>query len=319
MCIIAAKPMGVKMPSEDTIENMWFRNPDGAGFMYAYNGKVHIEKGFMKLKDLLSALDTVKKTVDLDKVSMVLHFRIATHGGVIPGNTHPFPVSSSMGALQKLKCTASLGVAHNGIIDIKPRKGVSDTMEYIATQLAPLYKGAPNFYRNQYLMEMVDNAIQSKLALLNTNGEIYTIGNFETCDDILYSNSSYKPFTFTGSYWKDSWNVYGIDSYMYKDSPSSYRFVGNKRIHWLDYDEEYICTDGRGTLIDTYEYDLCVDTDGKLYRYVYEIDAYEEIKGGRAYDDKGDIVCAKEDCSTLEAIYEPVVGEVKKKKFKKKK
>ena len=40
MCVIAAKPSGVKMPSVSTIENMWYKNPDGAGFMYALNGKV---------------------------------------------------------------------------------------------------------------------------------------------------------------------------------------------------------------------------------------------------------------------------------------
>ena len=47
MCIIAAKPAGVAMPSAEKIENMWNRNSDGAGIMYAVDNKVHIEKGFM--------------------------------------------------------------------------------------------------------------------------------------------------------------------------------------------------------------------------------------------------------------------------------
>ena len=160
MCIIAAKPAGTKMPATTTIENMWYRNHDGAGFMYAHGGTVHIEKGFMKLDDFKKALERVQEKVNLNATSVVMHFRIATHGGVMPANTHPFPVTSSISMLQKLKCTTSLGVAHNGIISsVNPRKGISDTMEYIASQLAPLYKGVPTFYENPNLMEMVSNAI----------------------------------------------------------------------------------------------------------------------------------------------------------------
>ena len=35
MCIIAAKPAGIKMPTEEQLEIMWFHNPDGSGIMYA--------------------------------------------------------------------------------------------------------------------------------------------------------------------------------------------------------------------------------------------------------------------------------------------
>ena len=59
MCIIAAKPAGVKMPDHETLENMWYGNPDGAGLMYAKDGKVIIRKGFMKYVDLLAALEEI--------------------------------------------------------------------------------------------------------------------------------------------------------------------------------------------------------------------------------------------------------------------
>ena len=52
MCIIVIKPAGIKMPAMSTLENCWYNNNDGAGFMYATGGTVHIEKGFMSLKDL---------------------------------------------------------------------------------------------------------------------------------------------------------------------------------------------------------------------------------------------------------------------------
>ena len=44
MCIIAAKPAGTKMPSRDTIRTMWAGNPDGAGVMYAQDGKVRTRR-----------------------------------------------------------------------------------------------------------------------------------------------------------------------------------------------------------------------------------------------------------------------------------
>lgn len=323
MCIIAAKPKGVKMPNKSTIENMWYNNHDGAGFMYAKDGVVHIEKGFMKLTDFESALERVSKKVNLDDVSIVMHFRIATHGGVSPANTHPFPVSSSMGILQKLKSTATLGVAHNGIINITPRKGVSDTMEYVASQLAPLYKGVPKFYLNPHLMEMVDNAIQSKLALLNGDGELYTIGKFETDDGILYSNTSYKPYTFYGKYWKDIWADYPGPYETYDDLPAGYSHIGEKLLRWFDYDEEVTCLDGRNRLIDSFELDCAVDRDGNLYEYDYKIGGFVKIKGGRAFDRNGDPMYAVPDdnyCTTIEDIYDytPILLNKVKNKDKKK-
>ena len=307
MCIIAAKAKGVKMPSTTTIENMWFNNPDGAGFMYVKDGKVCIEKGFMKLSDLESALERVNEKTNLEETSVVLHFRIATHGGVLPANTHPFPVSSSIGMLQKLRCTASLGVAHNGIIDITPRKGISDTMEYVATQLAPLYKGVPEFYLNPHLMEMVDNAITSKLAIMNGKGEIYTIGKFEEEDGILYSNTTYKTYYLYGKFWDNKWKDYYLEDEYGVDSPSYYRYKEDRLLRWFDFDEEVTCCDSKGNWIDNYEYDLAVDSDGHLYRYDYNIDGFVKIIGGRAYDKKGQTLYAVDDeykLTTLESIFE---------------
>ena len=178
MCIIAAKPAGVNMPEDKILENMWNRNDDGAGFMYAVNGKVYIEKGFMKYKDLKTRLDQLGRKYNLRKLPMVMHFRITTHGGTKPENCHPFPISDSVGMLKKLKLTTSIGVAHNGIIPISPRKDISDTMEYIASQLAPLSKAVPMFYKDKNLMQMTANAIDSKMAFLTGDGKIYTIGDF---------------------------------------------------------------------------------------------------------------------------------------------
>jgi len=197
MCVIAAKPAGVKMPDLDTIKRMWYRNPDGAGIMYANDGKVRIDKGFMKLDELTAHLDKLGKTLDLDALAVVMHFRITTHGGTCPQNCHPFPITRSVKALQTLHQSAPVGVAHNGIIPIQPRHGISDTMEYITTQLAPLYAMAPDFYEDPNALELIRNAIKSKMAILTGDGKIALVGDFTNRDGIQYSNTYHEPAAFT--------------------------------------------------------------------------------------------------------------------------
>ncbi len=223
MCIIACKPIGLEMPDKDTIENMWYGNSDGAGIMYNHKGHVHIEKGFMKLDDFLAAVERIGKEVDLKQAGVVMHFRIATHGGTRPENTHPFPISDSLPMLKKLRLTTRIGVAHNGIINNVPRdKTISDTMEYIAAQLAPLYRAMPEFYKNADAMLLVKNGIQSKMAFLTDTGGIYTVGDFVEDKGILYSNHSYEGYWATPRYMK--WGYYDSVSgkWEYKDYEPAY-------------------------------------------------------------------------------------------------
>ena len=77
MCIIAIKPPHHKMIDESIIETMFQNNPDGSGYMYSYNNKVHIEKGFMTLKELLNSLDSLKKKVNIEEIPLILHFIIS--------------------------------------------------------------------------------------------------------------------------------------------------------------------------------------------------------------------------------------------------
>ena len=50
MCIIAIKDKGINLPKDEILETMFRHNSDGAGFMYAKDGQVHIKKGFMTYK-----------------------------------------------------------------------------------------------------------------------------------------------------------------------------------------------------------------------------------------------------------------------------
>ena len=281
MCIIAAKPAGVAMPSRDTIRTMWDGNRDGAGLMYLEGGKVTIEKGFMTYKSFAKKLDQLEKRLDLTRTPVVMHFRITTHGGTKPENCHPFPITDSIGALKKLTSRTDIGVAHNGIIHIIPRSGISDTMEYIASQLAPLKRALPRFYENKNAMLLVKNAIESKMAFLTKEGKIYTVGDFVTDNGVLYSNRSYIKSSLR---YRDlgSWSCYAD----FEDDWGDFQGIGYddvKCLMWLD-ETDYLKSED-GSLIEGL--DFLIDESGKVYEYDYNSDAAFLVEGMTAYTEAG--------------------------------
>lgn len=97
MCVIIHKPAN-KRVSKRNLKKCWKRNDDGAGLMYVENGKVVIEKGFMKFSDFFAAYQKHRKR------NLVLHMRLSSAGVVNKENTHPFYVNDE------------LGMCHNGTI-----------------------------------------------------------------------------------------------------------------------------------------------------------------------------------------------------------
>ncbi len=273
MCIIVVKPTGQALPSWDILENCFLNNPDGAGFMYSTSGEVQIEKGFTTFKKLKKAIEALK--IDTTDTSMVFHFRIGTSGGNTPENTHPFPVTENISAMRKLKMHTNLGVAHNGVIDVLPRKkDISDTMEYIASQLAPLYQLQRDFYKMKAGKKLIYNATMSKLAFLDSAGKIETIGKFETVDGILYSNTSYLPRIYYRGW--DIWDEYQEDL--------DRKGTEILSLMWLADEDGYV-VDQSGNLQEADFY--LIDSAGKLYQYDYEYDLAVECQQAYAYRHQG--------------------------------
>lgn len=301
MCIIAAKPAGVELPDENIFYNMWTNNSDGAGIMYVKDGKVRIEKGFMKYTEFTSALSSLKRKMNLKNTPMVFHFRITTHGGTSEENCHPFPVTRSIEMLKRKTCATALGVAHNGIISsVTPRKGISDTMEYIATQLAPLYASMQNFYRDPNLVEMISNAIKSKMAFLNSKGEIYTIGDFVEDKGIMYSNSTYKMRMYypSYSYWDELDGGWG---YGYDKDEGICR--DEKLLMWCDLlpDGSYAFDFSSGEMCDDLT-EFRMDSCGNVYWYDPDMDACEQIEEIGIYLPDGNTPKFDPELATYEAI-----------------
>lgn len=312
MCIIAAKPAGVKMPDQETIRRMWYGNPDGAGVMYALDGKVRIEKGFMKLSALETRLDEIRKTADLDATGVVLHFRITTHGGTRPENCHPFPITDSLARLRMTRVTAPVGVAHNGIIDITPRdRSISDTMEYIASQLAPLSRALPSFYANPDAMTLIQNAIRSRMVFLTGGGELYMTGNFVEQDGIFYSNKSFQGCGRIRSCcwtdfepWTDLAPIATISKSGKKKkgkNTSSAIQTKQKELMWLTLKDEgaYVITRSGSVLEGD---DFLLDNRGLVYEYDINTDLCFLNPDAQAFTNAGLPLRFDPDCASMEYV-----------------
>ena len=191
MCIAIYKPED-KVLSLATLKECYKSNPDGAGFMYAENKKLHIEKGFFSFQ---SFYDAFKKH---ENKQAVIHFRIKTHGKIDTTNCHPFAVNNA------------IGFVHNGIISGFGDANHSDTIGFNQSILQPLVSKWGNLALFQDpIIDLIEGRIgYSKLVFLDRHGNHKIMNEHKgTWDDgVWYSNDSYKPYVapVTTYDWKDS-------------------------------------------------------------------------------------------------------------------
>lgn len=112
---------------------------------------------------------------------MLLHFRIATHGGVSPGLTHPFSLTKDIKLLKHTNVLTNYALIHNGMLPINPKGDISDTMEFCRC-LAPLYQNIPSAFN---LIE--DMAGNNKIAVM-TRDKVHLFGEWECIDGVYFSN-----------------------------------------------------------------------------------------------------------------------------------
>ena len=221
MCIIAYKPLNIAFPEENILKTCFDNNDDGAGFMYTFNGEVHIHKGYETFEKFMTALNKAR-AITGDKVPYVMHFRIATQG-YERTMTHPFPLSSKMENLKRLHYKCSIGIAHNGILDITSdgAKTYSDTMKFITDYLSNIIQSY-DWYKNKRTKKLIEYLIDgSRLAILDAHSHCELMGKgWEKDNGIYYSNHSwaYKKYVYTG-------NAAG--------------FSGTWPRAWWDYDDYY--------------------------------------------------------------------------------
>lgn len=188
MCVAIYKPASIPIPDLKTLKECWDANPDGAGFAMYKNGSIEIHKGFMRWKDFEKAFK--KYGLSSFYGPLLLHFRIATHGNICKGNTHPFPVSNSKADLQNidLTCLKSDCLIHNGVLPITPSdKTISDSME--------LCKRLSQFDSVTQVMDLLDEFLGSnKIAIMEHSGTVRLFGDWIDVGGVWFSNLIWQYF-----------------------------------------------------------------------------------------------------------------------------
>lgn len=192
MCMLIAKPHGIEMPGGETLGNCEWSNRDGIGVAWAdpAAGVVRIKKDFATLFEFKDWLTANRTAAD----AMLIHFRLATHGGVSIGMRHPFPVTGDVEALRAGEITCPLAMAHNGVLyDIKELAGLSDTATFIKLILSDPAV-VDNLRDNKAIHTLIAGMIGSynKLAFLWPDGYVLTFGEFHKHQGALYSNEQFK-------------------------------------------------------------------------------------------------------------------------------
>jgi glutamine amidotransferase len=187
MCIAILKPSD-KTLDKDLLQTCADNNPDGCGFAYNLDDKIIIKK-FMDFNSFWKEYSKVQ-----EGKTMLIHFRIATHGNVELANCHPFKLNNHMALI------------HNGIISGYGSKteNLSDTRDFIDKVIGNIsYK----MWKNPSFIKLVEATIgYSKLVILDNKGKYYIINEKkgDWVDGVWYSNSSWKAKTKTVSATKPS-------------------------------------------------------------------------------------------------------------------
>jgi len=189
MCI--AIVCDTKRPTLEQLKNSEERNKDGGGIAWVENGKVRWKKN-IKAEEIYQ----ISQSKDLPQL---IHFRIASVGGVNPFLCHPFPIMLEAEPL--LEGEADAVLIHNGgfskwndilmqlmiVNKIVPKGPISDTRV-----MAMLAAHVGNTEVLQYLGE--------KAAVLKADKrvEVYKVDSWTIVDGIYFSNNSFEKYNDIG-------------------------------------------------------------------------------------------------------------------------
>lgn len=177
MCIIIYRDNGNSM-NFDVMRNLWNFNSHGAGYWIENKDKetVRFSKGFLEFEAFEKSVrnEKLKKT---DRYA--IHFRLATHGGINQELCHPFDVSH----WSATKGNSKQIIMHNGIIDIAPKSGRSDTVEYVMTRLT----GKKNICSKK-MIDAIETETSPSRLLIYDNGNVRMTGEWYKIDGYFFSN-----------------------------------------------------------------------------------------------------------------------------------
>ena len=169
-----------KTLSKETLKLCQDSNPDGMGLLVAVDKKFVVHKSLKNFDWFYGEYKALREKYP--EKPIVLHFRMATHGGVSENMCHPF-------------IAGDVGFVHNGVISgmgTEPLK--SDTCLFSENILAGLPKG---WMDNEFIVHMIAEFIgtNNKLILMNKKGQCIIVNEHmgeEDADGNWFSNGYWK-------------------------------------------------------------------------------------------------------------------------------
>lgn len=191
MCVIVVQKD--KFPGWDILRNCWNRNPHGAGYMYQKNDMVIVSKGYTNFRDFK---ESVQKVENYEHIPMVYHFRIASHGNIVPENTHPFPLTSKINYMKALDYTCGCAIAHNGIISsrmynesIRKQYDLTDTSEFIREITAIATTNGYTSKKEVSAALKIESRLSGSRFVMMDGASVKTFGKFYKINGCLFSNN----------------------------------------------------------------------------------------------------------------------------------
>ena len=191
MCIAIVKNKNVDLPNKDILEICFKNNPDGAGFAYCRNNNIYIKKGFFTFNGFYNAL----KSVNIQKdESVLIHFRVATHGKINIENCHPFPIIDKFSKMINPSLITNGSVmVHNGKLSIPITSSIYSDSMHFARALFEFDRNNNKDFINYIIRSTENNKRGNRIGILNVDGTTEIYGdNWIEKDGIFYSNDSYK-------------------------------------------------------------------------------------------------------------------------------
>jgi hypothetical protein len=187
--------------SDEFLADVFTKNQDGLGIMYAEGDKLHIFKCLPANEQ--EFVDFYRKHAD--GKNCVWHARMQTHGDIDFDNCHPY------------KVTDDVWLAHNGILSTgnDADKAKSDTWHFIQNFIRPALIGNPELLTDINWQKFVGEIIgrSNKFALVRSDGAVVVINansgvNYENA---WLSNTyawSYHKFTGKGGGYTNMYSKY---------------------------------------------------------------------------------------------------------------
>lgn len=159
MCLLVKQPSTTSF-TDEFLSDVFTKNSDGLGVMYAEDGKLHVYKCLPATSQ--DFIDFYRKHID--GKDCVWHARMQTHGDIDLDNCHPY------------KVTENIWLAHNGVLATGnyADKTRSDTWHFIKNVLTPALTAQPELMMDEDWLDFIGDMIgrSNKFGLVNSDGEI---------------------------------------------------------------------------------------------------------------------------------------------------